>query len=471
MDKFYLDLAYLVSAICFIYGLKMLSHPKTARKGNMIATLGMLIAIVTTVLSGTILDIKMIAIAMVIGSIIGAFFAVRVEMTQMPQLVAIFNGFGGGASALVASSEFIKNSDSLFTPGTEVSMLLLVSIILSLLIGTLTFTGSFIAFGKLQGLVTTKPVTFTGQQLFNAIIALVIIIASYMIPTYGLNSFYTIVFLSGLLGILLVIPIGGADMPVVISLLNSYSGIAAAMTGFVLYGAGEQSAGSALIICGSLVGASGMILTQIMCKGMNRSLANVIFGAVGGDDSSGATGEGQQLNIKSYSTEEAAMIFDAAEKIIVVPGYGLAVAQAQHAVREVAEFLEDKGKKVLYAIHPVAGRMPGHMNVLLAEANISYEQLKDLDEINPEFEDCDVALVLGANDVVNPAARSDQSSPIYGMPILNVDKARTVMVNKRSMNAGFAGIQNELFGYDNTIMIFGDAKDMLTKLLNDLKEL
>ena len=476
MDNFYLDLAYLVSAICFIYGLKMLSHPKTARNGNMIATLGMLIAIVTTVMMPTetgepLLDLQMIGIAMIIGSIIGAFFATRVEMTQMPQLVAIFNGFGGGASALVASSEFIKNSDSLFTPGTEVSMLLLVSIILSLLIGTLTFTGSFIAFGKLQGLVTTKPVIFTGQQLFNAIIAVVIIIASYMVPTYGLNSFYTIVFLSGLLGILLVIPIGGADMPVVISLLNSYSGIAAAMTGFVLYGAGEQSAGSALIICGSLVGASGMILTQIMCKGMNRSLANVIFGAVGGDDSSGGSGEGQQLNIKSYSTEEAAMIFDAAEKIIVVPGYGLAVAQAQHAVREVAEFLEGKGKKVLYAIHPVAGRMPGHMNVLLAEANISYEQLKDLDEINPEFEDCDVALVLGANDVVNPAARSDKSSPIYGMPILNVDKARTVMVNKRSMNAGFAGIQNELFGYDNTIMIFGDAKDMLTTLLNDLKEL
>tara|TARA_B100002052_G_scaffold284457_1_gene296349 strand:- start:3705 stop:5120 length:1416 start_codon:yes stop_codon:yes gene_type:complete len=471
MDNFYLDLAYLVSAICFIYGLKMLSHPKTARNGNMIATLGMLVAIVTTVLSGTMLNIKMIAIAMVIGSIIGAFFAIRVEMTQMPQLVAIFNGFGGGASALVASSEFIKNSENLFTPGTEVSMLLLVSIILSLLIGTLTFTGSFIAFGKLQGIVTTKPVTFTGQQLFNAIIAVVIIIASYMVPTYGLNSFYTIIFLSGLLGILLVIPIGGADMPVVISLLNSYSGIAAAMTGFVLYGAGEQSAGSALIICGSLVGASGMILTQIMCKGMNRSLANVIFGAVGGDDSSAASKEGQQLNIKSYSTEEAAMIFDAAEKIIVVPGYGLAVAQAQHAVREVAEFLENKGKKVLYAIHPVAGRMPGHMNVLLAEANISYEQLKDLDEINPEFEDCDVALVLGANDVVNPAARSDQNSPIYGMPILNVDKAKTVMVNKRSMNAGFAGIQNELFGYDNTIMIFGDAKDMLTQLLNDLKEL
>jgi len=447
----------------------MLSHPKTARNGNMIASIGMLIAIIATVILGKNLDFKMIVMAMVIGSIIGAFFAIRVEMTQMPQLVAIFNGFGGAASALVASSEFLKNSDSFIVSGSEISLLLIISVVLSLLIGTLTFTGSFIAFGKLQGLVTTKPVTFPGQQILNGILAIIMVVAAYMIPTYGVDSFYVIVILSALLGILLVIPIGGADMPVVISLLNSYSGIAAAMTGFVLVSS-NPSAGSALIICGSLVGASGMILTQIMCKGMNRSLTNVIFGAVGGD-ASATGGEGKQLNIKSYSTEEAAMIFDAAEKIIVVPGYGLAVAQAQHAVREVAEFLEGKGKNVLYAIHPVAGRMPGHMNVLLAEANISYEQLKDLDEINPEFEDCDVALVLGANDVVNPAARTDQSSPIYGMPILNVDKAKTVMVNKRSMNAGFAGIQNELFGYDNTIMIFGDAKDMLTQLLNDLKEL
>ncbi len=464
MDKkLIIDIAYLLAAVSFIYGLKMLSHPKTARNGNMIASLGMLIAIVATVFLGTELDFKWIGVAMVIGSIIGAFFAMRVEMTQMPQLVAIFNGFGGGASALVASSEFLKT-------GVDSSLFLIISITLSVLVGTLTFTGSFIAFGKLQGLVTTKPVTFPGQQLLNAALAIVMFSAAYMIPTYGMNSFYVILALSALLGILLVIPIGGADMPVVISLLNSYSGIAAAMTGFVLVES-NPSAGNALIICGSLVGASGMILTQIMCKGMNRSLANVIFGAVGGEDGGAASGEGQQLNIKSYSTEEAAMIFDAAEKIIVVPGYGLAVAQAQHAVREVAEFLEGKGKNVLYAIHPVAGRMPGHMNVLLAEANISYEQLKDLDEINPEFEDCDVALVLGANDVVNPAARTETSSPIYGMPILNVDKARTVMVNKRSMNAGFAGIQNELFGYDNTIMIFGDAKDMLTQLLSDLKEL
>ena len=467
MEKF-VDIAYLISAVSFIYGLKMLSHPKTARNGNIIASIGMLIAIITTVILGTELNITMIISAMVIGTIIGSFFAIRVEMTQMPQLVAIFNGFGGAASALVASAEFFKNSKDL-NAGVEPSLFLIISITLSVLVGTLTFTGSFIAFGKLQGLVTTKPVTFPGQQILNALLAIIMAVSAYMIPTYGINSFYIIVGLAALLGILLVIPIGGADMPVVISLLNSYSGIAAAMTGFVLVQS-NPSAGNALIICGSLVGASGMILTQIMCKGMNRSLSNVIFGAVGGEVES-ASSDGKQVNIKSYSTEEAAMIFDAAEKIIIVPGYGLAVAQAQHAVREIADFLEEKGKKVYYAIHPVAGRMPGHMNVLLAEANISYELLKDLDEINPEFEDCDVALVLGANDVVNPAARSDQSSPIYGMPILNVDKSRTVIINKRTMNTGFAGIQNELFGNDNSIMVFGDAKDMLVKLLSDLKEL
>ena len=468
----YVNIAYLVSAVCFIYGLKMLSHPKTARNGNMIAAIGMLIAVLATTIPDALgnnpaLSFQMIGIAMVIGSVIGAFFAIRVQMTQMPQLVAMFNGFGGGASAFVAASEFLKLKNTI----TGDSSFLVISIMLSLVIGTLTLTGSFIAFGKLQGLITTKPVTFPGQQILNALLAIGIIVTFFIIPASQNNLLYITVIVSALLGILLVIPIGGADMPVVISLLNSYSGIAAAMTGFVLYGAGQESAGSALIICGSLVGASGMILTQIMCKGMNRSLINVIFGAVGGDDGGSVNNEGKELNIKSYSTEEAAMIFDAAEKIIIVPGYGLAVAKAQHAVREVAELLEGKGKKVLYAIHPVAGRMPGHMNVLLAEANIPYEQLKDLDEINPEFEDCDVALVLGANDVVNPAARSDKGSPIYGMPILNVDKARTVMVNKRSMNAGFAGIQNELFGNDNTIMIFGDAKDMLTQLLSDLKEL
>ena len=459
-----IDISYLVGAICFIYGLKMLSHPRTARNGNIIASIGMFIAVVTTIYLGRDdISLTMIGIAILIGSIIGVFFAIRVEMTQMPQLVAIFNGFGGGASALVAASEFLKN-------GPESDLFLLISIVLSVLIGTLTFTGSFIAFGKLQGLVTTKPVTFKGQQLLNALIAITIIGFSYLVPSLGNNAFYVIITLSALIGILLVIPIGGADMPVVISLLNSYSGIAAAMTGFVLVSSGNTSAGNALIICGSLVGASGMILTQIMCKGMNRSLVNVIFGAVGGEVESDS-GEAKQVNIKSYSTEEAAMIFDAAEKIIIVPGYGLAVAQAQHAVRELADYLESSGKKVYYAIHPVAGRMPGHMNVLLAEANIPYELLKDLDEINSEFKDTDVALVLGANDVVNPAARTDKSSPIYGMPILDVDKSRTVIINKRTMNTGFAGVQNELFGYDNSIMVFGDAKDMLVKLLSDLKEL
>ena len=465
MKELFIDIAYLVSAVSFIYGLKMLSHPKTARNGNIVASLGMLIAVIATVYLGTSLDFYKILIAMTIGSIIGAFFAIRVEMTQMPQLVAIFNGFGGAASALVASAEFFKTLNL----AEEPTLFLILTITLSVLIGTLTFTGSFIAFGKLQGLITTKPVTFTGQQILNAILAIIMFIAAYMMPTYGVNSFYLIIGLSALLGILLVIPIGGADMPVVISLLNSYSGIAAAMTGFVLVQT-NPSAGNALIICGSLVGASGMILTQIMCKGMNRSLANVIFGALGGEAET-SSGSGKQLNIKSYSTEEAAMIFDAAERVIIVPGYGLAVAQAQHAVREIADFLEEKGKKVLYAIHPVAGRMPGHMNVLLAEANIPYESLKDLDEINSEFKNCDVALVLGANDVVNPAARTDKSSPIYGMPILNVDQSQTVIINKRTMNTGFAGIQNELFGNDNSIMVFGDAKDMLVKLLSDLKEL
>ena len=379
-------------------------------------------------------------------------------MTQMPQMVAIFNGFGGSASALVAAAEFLNSG--------SISTFTLSSIMVSIFVGTLTFTGSFIAFGKLQGFISGQPIVFPGQQALNAILALALLgfgIFTVITPS-EINYFYGLIILSALIGITLTIPIGGADMPVVISLLNSYSGVAAAATGFVLMNNG-------LIISGALVGASGLILTSIMCKGMNRSLANVIFGAVGLDQGSNENGEAKQINVKSYSTEEAAMIFDAAEKIIVVPGYGLAVAQAQHAVREVADFLSKKGKKVLYAIHPVAGRMPGHMNVLLAEANISYEQLKDLDEVNNEFEDCDVALVLGANDVVNPAARHDSSSPIFGMPILDVDKSQTVIINKRTMNTGFAGVQNELFGYDNSIMVFGDAKEMLQQLLKDLKEL
>ncbi len=454
----YSNIFYVLASVLFILGIKKLSHPKTARNGNFIAASGMLIAILATLLSYGKIDLQMILIGMIIGSVIGATFALKIEMTQMPQMVAIFNGFGGSASALVAAAEFLKTGDiSAFTMGT---------IVVSIFVGTLTFTGSFIAFGKLQGFISGQPIVFPGQQVINALFALGLLILGYYLvqEPNEMNLFYGIIIISAVLGITLTIPIGGADMPVVISLLNSYSGIAAAATGFVLMNNG-------LIISGALVGASGLILTNIMCKGMNRSLANVIFGAVGLEQESSQGGSGKQVSIKSYSTEEAAMIFDAAEKIIVVPGYGLAVAQAQHAIREVAEFLESKDKQVLYAIHPVAGRMPGHMNVLLAEANIPYEQLKDLDEVNPEFEDSDVALVLGANDVVNPAARHDTSSPIYGMPILDVDKSRTVIINKRTMNTGFAGIQNELFGFDNSIMVFGDAKDMLQQLLKDLKEL
>ena len=454
----YSNISYVLASVLFILGIKKLSHPKTARNGNSLAALGMLVAIVSTLIAYEMIDYQMIFIGMIIGAIIGALFAQKVEMTQMPQMVAIFNGFGGSASALIAAAEFLKAGD--------ISTFTLWTIIISIFVGTLTFTGSFIAFGKLQGFISGQPIVFFGQQAMNALFAIALVgLGLYTVQAPGdINYFYGVIIISAVLGITLTIPIGGADMPVVISLLNSYSGVAAAATGFVLMNNG-------LIIAGALVGASGLILTNIMCKGMNRSLANVIFGAVGLEQDTGEPGSQKQVTIKSYSTEEAAMIFDAAEKVIVVPGYGLAVAQAQHAVREVAELLEQKGKEVLYAIHPVAGRMPGHMNVLLAEANIPYEQLKDLDEINPEFEDCDVALVLGANDVVNPAARHDTASPIYGMPILDVDKSRTVIINKRTMNTGFAGIQNELFGFDNSIMVFGDAKDMLQQLLKDIKEL
>lgn len=453
----YTNIAYVFAAILFILGIKRLSSPKTARSGNAVASMGMLIAIVATLVSFDLLDFQTIAIGMIIGTIIGAFFAIKVEMTQMPQMVAIFNGFGGGASALVAAAEYLNPANpSTFNSAT---------IAISVFVGTLTFTGSFIAFGKLQGFVSGRPIVFTGQKLLNALIAISLVsLGTFSVIGGETDSyFYGLVALSALIGITLTIPIGGADMPVVISLLNSYSGVAAAATGFVLMNNG-------LIIAGALVGASGLILTKIMCKGMNRSLANVIFGAVGLTQDT-PSGDEKQIQVKSASTEEVAMILESAEKIIIVPGYGLAVAQAQHALREVADFLEKMGKKVLYAIHPVAGRMPGHMNVLLAEANVPYEQLLDLEQVNPEFKTCDVAIVLGANDVVNPAARHDTSSPIYGMPILDVDKAKTVLVNKRTMNPGFAGIQNELFGFDNTLMVFGDAKAVLLDLHKDLKEL
>jgi NAD(P) transhydrogenase subunit beta len=453
-----IPIIYLISAVFFILGLRQLSHPRTALKGNRTASIGMLLAIVATLLNNQILDFQSIFIAILIGSSIGAILAKQIEMTSMPQLVALFNGFGGAASLLVATAEFYR--------GGVFPIFIFYTIALSVLIGSVTFSGSFIAFLKLQGIMKGAPIQFKGQHAFNGLLVVLVITSSI----YGLlnplqlgSIFLIIIGVSLLLGILFVLPIGGADMPVVISLLNSFSGLAACATGFVIQN-------DALIISGSLVGASGIILTDIMCKGMNRTIWNVLFAGVGSTD---AITDNLQVDpmksIKSYEPEDTVVIFENAKQVVIVPGYGLAVAQAQHMVHELQKLLEGKGVVVKYAIHPVAGRMPGHMNVLLAEANVPYDSLYDLDQINPEFEETDVTLVIGANDVVNPAARHDTNSPIFGMPILDVDKSQTVFVLKRSMNPGFAGIENELFYKDNTIMIFGDAKDTVSKLVSELK--
>tara|TARA_B100001179_G_C18588956_1_gene403704 strand:- start:7 stop:1383 length:1377 start_codon:yes stop_codon:yes gene_type:complete len=453
-----IPIIYLFSAVFFILGLRQLSHPRTALKGNRTASIGMLLAIVATLLNNQILDFQSIFIAILIGSAIGAIVAKQVEMTSMPQLVALFNGFGGAASLLVATAEFYRVG--------AFPIFIFFTIALSILIGSVTFSGSFIAFLKLQGIMKGSPIQFKGQHAFNGLLIVLVITSSI----YGLlnplqlgSIFLIIIGVSLLLGILFVLPIGGADMPVVISLLNSFSGLAACATGFVIQN-------DALIISGSLVGASGIILTDIMCKGMNRTIWNVLFAGVGSTD---AITDNLQVDpmksIKSYEPEDTVVIFENAKQVVIVPGYGLAVAQAQHMVHELQKLLEGKGVVVKYAIHPVAGRMPGHMNVLLAEAHVPYDSLYDLDQINPEFEETDVTLVIGANDVVNPAARHDTNSPIFGMPILDVDKSQTVFVLKRSMNPGFAGIENELFYKDNTIMIFGDAKDTVSKLVSELK--
>ena len=458
MQNLVIPIIYLISAVFFILGLKQLSHPRTAPKGNRTASIGMLLAIVATLLNNQILDFQSIFIAILIGSAIGAILAKRVEMTSMPQLVALFNGFGGAASLLVATAEFYR-ADLL-------PIFIFFIITLSILIGSVTFSGSFIAFLKLQGIMRGSPVQFKGQHIFNGLLVLLIIFSSvygHLNPLQTNNMFLITIGVSLLLGILFVLPIGGADMPVVISLLNSFSGLAACATGFVIQN-------DALIISGSLVGASGIILTDIMCKGMNRTIWNVLFAGVGSSDVNiDSTQLDPMKSIKSYEPEDTVVIFENAKQVVIVPGYGLAVAQAQHMVHELQKLLEQKGVSVKYAIHPVAGRMPGHMNVLLAEANVPYDSLYDLDQINPEFEETDVTLVIGANDVVNPAARHDTNSPIFGMPILDVDKSQTVFVLKRSMNPGFAGIENELFYKDNTIMIFGDAKDTVSKLVSELK--
>lgn len=453
-----LQIIYLVSAVLFILGLKMLASPVTARRGNLISAIGMLIAILATLLSKDIISYRLAIAGIVIGAVVGSFIAITVKMTAMPQMVGVLNGFGGIASALVAIVEFLRTQpESLTTSFT-------ISVILSILIGLVTFTGSMVAAGKLQGIVPGRPIVFPYNQLMNMLLLGVIIVLGSMLVIHPdkLHILIMLISLSSILGILTVIPIGGADMPVVICLLNSYSGLAASATGFVLHNIG-------LIITGALVGASGIILTGIMLRAMNRSVTNVLFGAFGTEGAvlSGA----EKRNVKSYSPEDAAIVLDSAQLVIIVPGYGMAVSQAQHAVRDLANVLEKKGITVKYAIHPVAGRMPGHMNVLLAEANVPYSKQFTMEEINPEFEHCDVALVIGANDVVNPAAKNQKHSPIYGMPILEVDKAKTVMVFKRSLNPGFAGIDNELFYLDRTMMIFGDAKESISQVTQALKAL
>ena len=463
----FIDSIYLISAILFMLGLKNLSSPATAKRGNTLSMAGMSLAIIATLLTSG-LSFKLIILGIIIGTIIGVISAVKVKMTSMPEMVALFNGCGGAASALVALSEF-QMKGSLFGANMVVNIgaFSMTTLILSIIIGSLTFTGSIIAYCKLQGIVSGQPITYSGQQVVNGAILLGTVVLSYLVfcdPT-NVTFFYIIIGLALVLGILTVIPIGGADMPVVISLLNSYSGIAVSMTGFAL-------GNNALIIVGSLVGASGIFLTKIMCDAMNRSLANVLFGAFGTiKESSGEEGNDASAtgSVKGYDIEDVITVLENASSLIIIPGYGMAAAQAQHTVRELADYLADEGVEVRYAIHPVAGRMPGHMNVLLAEADVSYDQLFAMDDINDDFSETDVVLVIGANDVVNPAAKTSKDSPIYGMPVLNAEEARTVIVLKRSMNPGFAGIENELFLQDNTMMLFGDAKTSVQNLITGLK--
>ncbi|MEB3830701.1 NAD(P)(+) transhydrogenase (Re/Si-specific) subunit beta [Phormidium sp. CCY1219] len=460
-----IQLSYIVAASLFFLGLKKLSSPSTARNGNLLAAIAMLVAIVATLLDAQVLNYPMILLGIAIGSAIGAIAAQKVEMTAMPQMVGLFNGFGGAASALIAVGEFWRYYSSFENPPLDTT----ITALLGVLIGGITFTGSLVAFAKLQGIMTGRPITFPLQQPFNALLLGGFLAGSLYLCLNPLNTpvFLGVVGISLILGFMFVIPIGGGDMPVVISLLNSFSGLAASAAGFVVMN-------NMLIVAGALVGASGIILTVIMCKAMNRSLTNVLFAAFGTGEGGGATGAGGDAGekvVRSIDPEESAMMLGYARSIVIVPGYGMAVAQAQHAVRELADQLERLGVEVKYAIHPVAGRMPGHMNVLLAEANVPYELLCDMDDINPEFDRTDVALVIGANDVVNPAARDNSASPIYGMPILEVDKAGHTIVIKRSLNTGFAGIDNDLFYKDKTMMLFGSAKDIVTKLVGEVKQL
>ena len=467
----FVELLYIAGAVLFILGIKRLSSPRTARSGNLLGAIGMLLAIVGTLLVADIVSWWGILLGAAIGTIAGVILAYMVQMTAMPQMVAMLNGFGGGASMIVGGVEYTR----LTGHATAVDVVIIAA---SVLVGAVTFSGSMVAWAKLQEVMTGRPITYPLQKTINAVLVILIVLlaADLVFVTTaggaslgaellggGMNVLLAIGALSLVLGVLLVIPIGGADMPVVISLLNSYSGIAACATGFVLRN-------NMLIIAGALVGASGIILTRIMCQAMNRSLAHVLFGAFGGGDSA-ATGAGAAVtgSVKEFSPEDAALAMSYAQQVVIVPGYGMAVAQAQLGVKDLAEILAKKGVSVKFAVHPVAGRLPGHLNVLLAEAGVDYDLLKEMEAINPEMPHTDVALVIGANDVVNPAAKTDRSSPLWGMPIINVDECRTVIVMKRSMRPGFAGVDNPLFFLDNTRMLFGDAKDTVAKLVQEVK--
>ncbi len=446
-----INFAYVVSATLFIFGLKLLGSPATARRGNMLSSSGMLIAVVFALLDQGIVSYTNIIIGMAIGAVIGALAARLVEMTSMPEMVALFNGFGGMASLLVGWSAM----------GGETTTFTMITIFLSILIGGMTFTGSLLAYGKLSERIPGKPLVFVGQNIVNSIIVLAIIGCGvlFVLEPTNVNYLYAAVALALIFGVMAVIPIGGADMPVVISLLNSYSGLAACAAGFAIEN-------NLLIVAGSLVGASGIVLTQIMCKAMNRSLSNVLFSGFGSVSTSTQVIEGE---VTPMTAEDAYYVLEAASTVAIIPGYGMAVAQAQHVVKELQELLEENGCEVIYGIHPVAGRMPGHMNVLLAEADVPYDLLLEMDDINPRMDNVDVAIVIGANDVVNPAAREMEGSPIYGMPIINVDHAKTVFVLKRSMASGFAGVDNPLFFKDNTRMIFGDAKESIGLMIREFE--
>lgn len=456
-------IAYLIAGVLFIMALRGLSSPESARRGNYFGIAGMLIAIVTTMLNPHILGFDLIILGLGVGAVIGTVIALRIQMTAMPQLVAAFHSLVGLAAVLVAAAAFYAPESYGIGVAGQIKTASLIEMALGAAIGAITFSGSIVAFAKLQGLVSGNPLVFPGQHWFNLLIGLVILgLGTLFVLQESVPLFWVVVGLAFLIGFLIILPIGGADMPVVVSMLNSYSGWAAAGVGFTLEN-------TALIITGALVGSSGAILSYIMCHAMNRSFISVILGGFGGDAVAGSSGASRSdRSVKAGSADDAAFIMKNAGSVIIVPGYGLAVAQAQHAVREMADRLKEEGVSVRYAVHPVAGRMPGHMNVLLAEANVPYDEVFELDEINSDFSNVDVAFVIGANDVTNPAAKTDPQSPIYGMPILDVENARTVLFVKRSLSPGYAGVDNEVFYRDNTMMLFGDAKKMVEGVIRAL---